>query len=247
VKNGVVLLITGLGAVISAVAQTPFRGYVATSVDYFDCDPAVSSCTPKMNYTEKMLPSGESLREMKIPGGGPQANALISTKSRRIMVYPDVGKYYDQPGVRLPVFSSDEQCAARAVSMGPARFVRETQVAGFAAFQYETGHATVWLFPAVGCALLQSVTDFGTTKTYHILTALTAGFSDASVLEPGGVSSSPVDVRHDVFVANATSGAAAISKDTAEQKWAAAMADPKSSLCLSVTNAQSAWLRLHQQ
>ena len=61
------------------------------------------------------------------------------------------------------------------------------------------------------------------------------------------MSSSPVDVRHDVFVANATSGAAAISKDAAEQKWKAAMADPKSSLSLSVNNAQTAWLRLHQQ
>ena len=51
---------------------------------------------------------------------------------------------------------------------------------------------TVWLFPAMGCALPESVTDFGTTKTYHILTSLTAGFSDASVLEPAGVSSSPL-------------------------------------------------------
>jgi hypothetical protein len=101
-------------------------------------------------------------------------------------------------------------------------------------------------FPAAGCALLQCVTDFGTTKTYHILTALTTGFSDASVLLPGGVSSSPVDVRHDVFVANATSGAAAISKDAAEQKWQAAMADPKSSLYLSVQNMQSAWLHLQR-
>jgi hypothetical protein len=90
------------------------------------------------------------------------------------------------------------------------------------------------------------VTDFGTTKTYHVLTALTAGFSDESVLEPGGVSSSPMDVRHDVFVANATSGAAVISKDAAEQKWVAAMADPKSQLYLSVKNLQSAWLRSHQ-
>jgi hypothetical protein len=91
------------------------------------------------------------------------------------------------------------------------------------------------------------VTDFGTTKTYHIVTALTAGFSDPSVLEPAGVSSSPMDVRHDVFVANATSGATAISKDAAEEKWAAAMADPKSSVYLSVKDLQSAWLRLHQQ
>jgi hypothetical protein len=61
------------------------------------------------------------------------------------------------------------------------------------------------------------------------------------------VSSSPVDVRHDVSVANWTSGPAAISEDAAEQKWADAIADPKSSLGLSVKNAQSAWLRLHQQ
>ena len=225
------MLITWMGAIVPAVAQAPFQGYVATSVDYFDCDPAVSTCAPKMIYTEKMLPSGESLREMKIPGG-PQATALISTKSRRIMVYPEMGKYYDQPGVRPAAFSNDEQCAARAVSMGPASFVRQSKIAGFEAFQYQTGNAVVWLFPAAGCAPLQSVTDFGTTKMYHILTALTVGFSDASVLEPAGVSSSPVDVRHDVFVANATSGAAAISKDAAEQKWKAAMADPKvRSLC----------------
>jgi hypothetical protein len=200
-----------------------------------------------MNYTEKMLPTGESVREMKVPGGQQTFLVSIATKSRRISVYPDVGKYYDQPGVRPAVFSTDEQCAARAVSMGPAAFVRQTRIAGFDAFQYQTGHAVVWLFPAVGCALLQSVTDFGTTKTYHILTALTAGFSDTAVLEPGGASSSPEDVRHDVFVANATSGAAAISKDAAEQKWAAAMADPNSQLYLSVKNAQTAWLRLHQQ
>jgi hypothetical protein len=62
------------------------------------------------------------------------------------------------------------------------------------------------------------VTDFGATKTYQMLTALTAGFSDTSVLLPGGVSSSPVDVRHDVFVANAMSGATPISKDAAEHQ-----------------------------
>jgi hypothetical protein len=48
-------------------------------------------------------------------------------------------------------------------------------------------------------------------------------------------------------VANWTSGSAAISKDAAEQKWAAAMADPNSQLYLSVKNLQSAWLRLHRQ
>jgi hypothetical protein len=150
------LVLSGLIlAVVSTFAQAPFQGYVATSVDYFDCDPAVSKCTPKMNNTEKMLPTGESWREMKLPGGNQTFLLSIATKSRRISVYPDVGKYYDQPGIRLPVFSSDEQCAAGAVSMGrPAAFVKQTQVAGFEAFQYQTGHSTVWLFPAAGCALL---------------------------------------------------------------------------------------------
>ncbi len=48
-------------------------------------------------------------------------------------------------------------------------------------------------------------------------------------------------------VANWTSGAPAILKDAAEQKQAAAMADAKIQLYLSVMNAQSAWLLLHQQ
>jgi hypothetical protein len=92
-----------------------------------------------MNYTEKMLPSGESWREARLPGGKQTFTISIMTKSKRISVYPDVGKYYDQAGVRPAAFSNDEQCAARAVSMGPAACVRLTRVAGFEAFQYQTG------------------------------------------------------------------------------------------------------------
>jgi hypothetical protein len=136
-----VLLITGLGAVVPAAAQATFQGYVATSVDYFDCDPAVSKCEPQMSYTEKMLSSGESWREAKLPDGKQTFTISIMTKARRISVYPDVGKYYDQPGVRPAAFSNDEQCAGRAVSMGPSAFVRETHVAGFEAFQIKQGTA----------------------------------------------------------------------------------------------------------
>jgi hypothetical protein len=138
-RRALPVAISVLAAVIPAVAQGPFQGYVATFVDYFDCDPAVSTCEPKMNYTEKMLPSGESWREARLPGGKQTFNISIVTRSRRFSVFPDVGKYYDLPNAHVAAFSNDEQCAARAVSMGPAAFVRQTRVAGLKRFNIRPG------------------------------------------------------------------------------------------------------------
>jgi hypothetical protein len=44
--------------------------------------------------------------------------------------------------------------------------LRETRIAGFEAFQYQTGNLIGVAFPGSGCASRQSVTNLGTSKTY---------------------------------------------------------------------------------
>jgi hypothetical protein len=195
-----------LSIVINRVsAQQPFQGFAASSIEYFDCNPEVSTCAPKAYDTQIMLPSGEKSLEIRSadPHGAYSPHIIsINTKDKRISVFPDLGMYYDMPHHRVAIFgATGGRCSARASLQAPVSFIGQEQVVGFQTFRYKKPNVdgttkTFWLFPAAGCAELQSTTDFGSTRTYTKLVSLTPSFNDASVLLPKGLSKVPIEISH---------------------------------------------------
>jgi hypothetical protein len=231
-------------------AQT-FAGYSATLTDYWDCDPSASACDPKATALVKVLPTGESSRDTRAPGGGMASHILlIRTKTAQFQSYPETGRYFSLPARVQPQRpQADPQCAAAAPKT--AVFVNEELVAKAQAFRYdmtqpEGRHNTIWLFPDAGCAALQSINDFGSSKTWQWLTSLVPGFNDTSILQPRGIESSPLEMFHDGFLRWYQTGATPnLSAADADAKWQAVMSDPGSSPYKSFMSAQTNWQKSH--
>ena len=246
---------SALSIVINRVsAQQPFQGFAASSVEYFDCNPEVSTCSPNAYDTLIMLPSGE--KSLEIRSADPHAAysphiISINTKDKRISVFPDLGMYYDMPNHRVDKFGvTGDQCSARASLQAPVSFIGQEQAAGFQAFRYNKPNAdgttkTFWLFPAAGCAELQYTTDFGPTKTYTKLVSLTPSFNDVSVLLPKGQSKAPIEISHALYINRYTTGASPMSASEAEANWQSGLKDPNNQLVQSALTKESNWEKAH--
>lgn len=240
-----------------ACAQTAFHGYSVTLTDYRDCDPRSAPCEATATHQVRVLPSGESYRETRLAGGGMGSHiVLILTKTARIQSYPETGQYYSLPNKLVAIPSvGDEKCAQAASALGPEKeapkLQGEERIGKFQAFRYRSerpdGTAyTVWLFPAAGCAILQSVNEFRTGKTYQMFADLTPSFLDTAVLRPKGTESSPKEMLHAGFLAAAQSAKPPIAPAEAEKKWQDAMNNPSSPLYQSVTRTQQSWQRARE-
>jgi len=77
-----------LSIVINRVsAQQPFQGFAASSIEYFACNPEVSTCAPNAYDTQITLPSGEKSLEIRSadPHGAYSPRIIsINTKDKRI-------------------------------------------------------------------------------------------------------------------------------------------------------------------
>jgi hypothetical protein len=154
---------------------------------------------------------------------GASTVVIINAGGKQLHLFPNVGKYYDVPFTQLEAYSNsdDPNCAKKAGES--FTFQREESVLGHRSlvwFRDRNGaRSTDWLFPEIGCAIGQSIEDFGTEKSITILTSLQAGFSDLSVLQPHGVNRPPFEVWHDAHIANLMFGARRLTQSAAETDW----------------------------
>jgi hypothetical protein len=237
-------------------AQPAFQGYSATLTDYRNCDPRTSPCQSYSTNLVRVLPSGESYRETRLSGGGMASHiVLILSRTARIQSYPETGQYYSLPNklVAVPT-TGDAKCALAAAGLEEPpeapRLEGEEQIGKFQTFRYSHQRAdgssyTVWLFPAAGCAILQSANVFKTGRTYQMVSDLIPAFADASVLKPKGRETSPASMLHAEFIAASKAASPPLTPDEAEKKWQETMKNPASPMYKSVAKMQETWRRAH--